>query len=739
MKLLAVLLITSMHVSVVMAHDYDLGQVRVFLDGIANGIAGYENRATWRADDDIVCIGLETIDAANGERRALDPAAAIASARAIGAPASDPEITPNGKPCGVVLDFSSVAFDADLLKGTVTPRPATGSPEATWREARVVRSIFPMFRGERRENLSPDGLWYQTLIGNDIGIRSPTTNEIIRLTTDGAPDHQYFPAGDIWERSGSQWSPDSTRFVGRLHDTRRSKGLLYFDNLNGAEAVHRFTYWTRTGDALPVTTLFIFDVRTHKRVTLSQTGSVDSRLLFLDWSPDGKRVAYVRVARDLKRYELFEADAATGASVRLLEETAASGMVKWPGWPKTFHYLPDGNGFLWRSDRDGFSGYYLHTRDSRHPRKVSPNGYDVALVGIDEADGALILTGAPDPARPFDHRLLRLTLSKGALTVLSDESGVHDADLSPSGRFLLDTHHDIDRPPATVIRRTVDGTIVTGVQRASLKAERATWPVPERVVGMAADGKTAVHGVLYKPFDFDPNKRYPVIERIYGGMQMLAAPRGFPALHRDEYGLMLAYFASRGFVVVMLDAPGTPGRGRDYLMSRHGTWPDGIIADHAAVLRQVAATRPWMDLTRTGIDGNSWGGMLAMRAGLEAPTLYRAVAASVPQTDLLDSNSSMEFHLGKPAENRAAYERGALAPRIKELSVPLLLVAGTSDVNVPFSNVTTLLDALAEAGKPYQFILFPETNHTHEGRGDRYAYAIAAITRFFATELGGPR
>lgn len=711
------------------AQDHDLREVRTFLDGIANGMTGYEHEAAWHPSGDTVCLGLSAIDPSNGQRRELDAVAAVAAARAAGAGSNEPQIKPNGEPCGATLAFGATAFDADLLTGTVHPRY----------EARKVRSMFPMFHWDRRENLSPDGAWFQTLIGDDIGIRSPRTDEIVRLTTDGAPDRQYFQAYDIWERAGEQWSPDSTRFVGRLHDARRSKGLLMLDTLDGKEAVRRFTYWTRVADALPVTTLFVFDVRTRTKVALAETGTPDSYLFFLDWSPDGKRIAYVRVARDLKRYELFEADAATGASVRLLDEVATSGFVKWPQAPKTFHYLPDGRGFLWRSDRDGFSGYYLYTRDRRAPRKVSPDGYDVTLVAIEKSGDALILVGAPDPTRPYDERLLRWPYTGPKAVFLSDETGAHEAQLSPGGKFLLDKHHDVARPPVTVIRRAVDGKIVATVQQASLKSPLAEWPTAERIVGTGADGKTRIHGVLYKPLGFDPGKRYPVIERVYGGMQMTVAPRGFPALSQDDYDLMLMYFAARGFVVVMLDAPGTPGRGREYLMARHGTWPDGIINDHAAALRSVAKTRPWMDLTRTGLDGNSFGGMLALRGALEAPDLYRAIAASVPQTDLVDSISWMEFQVGAFAENRAAYERGALAPRMKDLRAPLLLVGGTSDVNVTYSNLTTLLDALAEAGKPYELVLLPETNHTHAGRGDRYAYAIAAITRFFSARLGSAR
>ena len=288
-----------------------------------------------------------------------------------------------------------------------------------------------------------------------------------------------------------------------------------------------------------------------------------------------------------------------------------------------------------------------------------------------------------------------------------------------------------------MIRRAADGRIVATVQSASLKPALTALPAAERIVAAAADGKTQVHGVLYKPPGFDPAKRYPVIERIYGGLHLNVAPDGFPALSQDEYDQMLLYFASRGFVVVMFDAPGTLGRGREYSMARHGTWPDGIIADHAAVLARccedapVAGSRPgrprWQQFRRHARLAGCPGGA----GSLSCDRCERAA-------DRPDRQHCVEwnFRSASSLRNRAAYERGALAPRMKELRTPLLLVAGTSDVNVTYSNLTTLLDALADAGKPYELVLLPETNHTHDGRGDRYAYAIAAITRFFSTRLG---
>ncbi|MEM8985180.1 MAG: prolyl oligopeptidase family serine peptidase, partial [Pseudomonadota bacterium] len=162
------------------------------------------------------------------------------------------------------------------------------------------------------------------------------------------------------------------------------------------------------------------------------------------------------------------------------------------------------------------------------------------------------------------------------------------------------------------------------------------------------------------------------------------------------------------------------------------------MADHAAALKNVGASRRYMDMDRVGVDGNSWGGYMATRALIDAPDLYKAAAASVPETDLLDHIHWIEFQLGAPQDNMAAYLKNGTPALADKINAPLMIVSGTADANVPISNTMKLIDALADAGKQYDLVLFPGTNHPHQGRGDRYAYAVNRIGLFFAEHLGGP-
>ena len=630
---------------------YDLAAVRGFLNQVGQSVAPPIQAVGFSATGDDVCVDLELIR----HRTPLDQARVMAAARAAGAPDMAPcKLTPGAAACEVFVECGDTTYAVSLPE-------YTGREVASHRSAKpaIVRSMFPMFRWDRRERQSPDGQWFATLIGHDIGYRPVGAETAVRLTQDGAAAHPYFLGSDIWEASGDIWSADSHRFVGRSHDASGIEPLLVHDALRqtGREWIE-FRYWSRASEALPITTLYVFDTQARTVTRMAEAGNVDAYLFFIEWSPDHEHLLSLRVSRDLKQYELFESNALSGESRLILREAYEDAPVKWPGGPQTARYLPDGRALLWRSDRDGFFQYYQYDRWGQLERQMTRGQYDVhEIVSMDEARG----------------RLYRITLS-------------------PSGDTFLDLHSHLDRPSRLELRRTADGALVETIYALEPPAWRAGWAPPEEFEVPAADGQSSSIGLIFKPFDFDPTRRYPVIERIYGATSLQVTPRGYFGfgLTRpgSEYVNLIAYLASRGFVVATIDSPGTPGRGRAHAHAHalYGRWPGSLIADHASALKQLAASRPWMDLGRVGIAGNSWGGYAALVAGLEVPDLYRAVSVSVPQTSFMDHVSWINFMLGRVEDNPAAYRSGELAERIASWQPALQIVAGTADVNVPISN-----------------------------------------------------
>lgn len=605
----------------------------------------------------------------------------------------------------------------------------------------IVRRMFPMRGYDRREDHSPNAPYIASLDGPDFLIKHAETGETLVRTDDGRETFQWFHGYDIWEASDEAWSPNGKRFVARSHDMSAIAGIPIVDYLGNPSAVTRFRYWAKVGEPLPITRFAVFDAQQGTKVDVLEGGSEDQFAFFVRWLPDGKRFAFIRYARDLSRQSLVFADAETGNTTTVLSRPAEEGWVKWPSGPVGLQFVPNGKGFLWRSDESGFFHWYHHSMDGKRIRQVTKGDFDAQGI-VHLGNDAVFFMGGSDEERPYDQHLLRVDLEGKNQRQLTSRPGQRRALASPDGIYFLLHHESLTTAPNSRLINA-KGDVIADLSSARVDASnRVGIPAPEEFNVKITGVKDKIHGIIFKPRDFDPERRYPVVERIYGGMQSQVMPRGFPgAGYRSmgsEYIAMIAYLNAQGFVVVTMDMPGTPGRGRAFNLATHGSWPEGIVGQHAAALRKIAKGRPWMDLSRTGIAGNSFGGTLASYAAARAPDLYKAVSISVPDVDIYDGAHWMEWQLGLQQNNRAGYAGKSAQEIAAQMDSKLLIIAGTSDVNVPISNTMKLLDGLAQAGKPYELVLFPGTNHAHEGRGDRYAYAIARIGQFFQQHLGLP-
>jgi len=653
-------------------------------------------------------------------------------ARQVGAGPNDFSTELEADPFQVIITVDDSAFAIPLADGAEPS--AIVRPEAP----RTVRSMFPMNGYDRRENRSPDGRIFASLEGPNLALRLAGEDEARVLTSEHQSGRSWFHGNDIWESSGTIWSSDSKHFVARLHDASKTPAIDILDYLGEGETHSVFAYWARAGEPLPRTELHIVDAETGTLTPLSPRGTHDDHLFFIEWSPDNTSILAIRYARDLSNQTIFTVDAATGASRVLVERSVTEGWVKWPSGPQTIRHIP-GGGYLLRSDEDGYFQYYRLNATGDVKAQLTSRQVDVGeVIGFSEDADWLYFLSPVSPDRPYDQIPHRVRLDGTGLEQLSEMRGVHAATLSPNGSYIVTVHADHDRASRADLL-TSDGAFIATLAQTPTPETMNGLPLPEPFTVMAADGETVMHGTLMKPADFDPTQTYPVIHRVYGAMQSRVQRSGFwpegLGYPGGEYNLSLNYLANAGFVVVLIDAPGSPGRGRGYNLAQWVTWPGTMPDDYAAGLMALAETRPWMDIDRIGIDGNSWGGYVALYTALERPDVYKTVSISVPETDLLDHVHWIEWQIGTPENNPDVYADGNLADRVGELESEIMIVSGTSDVNVPISNTMKLLDALAEAGKPYDLVLFPGTNHPHQGRGERYAYAVESLRVFHEKHL----
>lgn len=544
-----------------------------------------------------------------------------------------------------------------------------------------------------------------------------------RLTTDGTPEHGF--GGPVW------WSPDRTRFV--VMKTRRApRRTVHLIESRPDDQVqprlHAFDY-AKPGDPIDVPRPWVFDAATGVGRPL------DDALIGTPWSltephwVDDARFRLLHNRRGHQLIRLVEFDVVAGTSRTVVEE-ASDTFVDYPN--KIMHRrLRDGR-ILWMSQRTGWNHLYLldgETGDVIRP--LTSGDWLVRRVeSVDEDAGTVLLrvVGLHAGQDPYHHHFVRVDLETGDRVVLTDADGTHEIERSPDGRFYLARHSRVDRPPTTELRRWADGERIAVLAEADASELLARgWPVPERFVAPGRDGETPIWGVIFRPTDFDPARRYPVVEHIYAGPHDHFVPKGWSTWHHHRE------LAERGFVVVQIDGMGTNWRHKAFHDVAHRNLGDSGFPDRIAWLRAAAADRPWMDLDRLGIFGGSAGGQSALRALLAHGDVYRAAVADCGCHDnRVDKIWWNELWMGWPVGPH--YAEQSNVTQAHRLTGDLLLIVGELDRNVDPASTMQVVDALIEADRDFELLVIPGAGHgaaeSDYGRRRRAA--------FFRRTLGGP-
>ena len=593
------------------------------------------------------------------------------------------------------------------------------------------------------EMASPDGGLLLGVEGGNIYARSTKDGRRQSLTTDGTPLHEWRfdwanPALAALGLASpvTNFSPDGLRLAAYKVD---NAGVAVASQLHylkrDDEVVHR--YAAKAGGVLERCTLHVVDVLGRPPVEIDLGDTTDTYPVFAGWLPDGSEVLVFVMSRDCRRVDVLAADPATGTTRPLFTEQGET-FVRihhdvYYGRKLGLTLTPAADGIVWQSERSGWNHLYLYDLQGALVRQLTDGDFRVdEVVGF--ADGYVYLTARTDVARPYDVHVCRVPLAGGELEVLTgDVPGVHAATLSPTGKAFLDTSSTVTSAPVTVLR-TADGTVVREVSRPDTTALDALGLTPaEEFTVKAADGVTDLWGVLLKPRDFDPEESYPVIEFVYGGPQIAVAPHEFPV--GSAFGRMPLALTELGACVVVLDARGTPGRSKAFHDVVVKSWAGHLADDHAEALLQLAATRPYLDVSRgVGVTGGSWGGYTSTRLLADRPDVYGAAVSFAPGYDPY-SSLLYECYLGLPQEpgGREVYDAANVLNRAAAITRPLLIAGGTSD-HATWTDAVKMSEELIRAGVLHDFVVLPEQYHGFDLVHDRYFHR--KLRAFFAQHLG---
>ncbi|MFI6600285.1 DPP IV N-terminal domain-containing protein [Nonomuraea sp. NPDC050536] len=597
---------------------------------------------------------------------------------------------------------------------------------------RQVVAEPPAAPGDFLEAGSPDGRHVVFRRGHDLWIRSHGGHES-PLTTDGQRDHAYGTGPDVMKPTtimrtlgipdmppAVAWSPDSTRVVTHRTDQRQVRETHWIEArpADGGEPVLHTKRYPYPGDErAPVAELVVLHVE-DAAVVRAKSEPVNMpffspiQMRWLWWAQDGSAVYYLDQPRDYRTLRLNRLDPDTGEVTTIVSESGPTRVE-----PNQFLGAPPmvevfGDEVLWYSQRDGWGHLYLYdaaTGALRH--QVTSGQWAVReILRVDEQARVVYFTASGlVPEDPYRRSVCRAGLDGSGFAKVADDELDHVVSVPDSGEYFVDSASTVTTPPVITVRGW-DGRVIVELERpdvSGLEALGRRPPQPFRV--KAADGVTDIYGVIHLPPDFDPAKRYPVVDSPYPGPQ---TNRVSPAFDQGFFGYMCEQIAALGFVVVALDGRGTPGRGKAFHDESYGRL-GMTLEDHVAAFPQLAETRPWMDLDRgVAVFGMSGGGFATVRAMLDFPELYTVGVAICGSHD----NQYYQQGVGEMYDGPGAdYTESSNTEDAARLESRLLLIHGGMDDNVSPQQTLRLVDRLLAADKDFELLIIPGADHLFIG------------------------
>jgi dipeptidyl-peptidase 4 len=710
----------------------------------------HEVRGKWVPEDrylfrDLGPEGSEFVllDAAHGTRQpAFDhtklaaalSAAAGATYNASHLPFMTFEFSADGKSISFRAKSQKWACDLEASKCTADPKPAKGAAERP------------------EEENSPDGKSAAFLRDYNLWVRDVASGKETQLTTDGVKDFGYATDNAGWIHSDRPillWSPDS-RKIATFQQDQRGVGEMYLVETKVGHPVLQAWKYPLPGDDV-VTTIqrVVIDLDAHKVIRLQLPADQHRTTLCddvecrgsdwddVEWTPDATHLAFVSTSRDHKHEQLRVADAATGAVRDVFDETAATQYES--GWGRVnWRYLPASHEVIWFSERDNWGHLYLYDLASGRLKNQITSGEWVVtqLLRVDEKNRILYFLGCGrEKGRiPYFAHLYRIGFDGKNLALLTPEDGNHEVSFSSSGRYFLDSYSRPDAPAVAVVRDDA-GKLISTVAKTDISRLLATgWQPPVPVTVKARDGVTDLYGLMYKPTNLDPAKKYPIVNYIYPGPQGGSVSFwGFAPARQDAQPL-----AELGFAVVQIEGLGNPLRSKKFHDFYYGNMGDNTLPDQIAGMKELAQKYSWIDIERAGIFGHSGGGYATADAMFRYPDFFKVGISESGNHDNReyedDWGERYQGLLVKNPDGTTNYDDQANQHLAKNLKGHLLLAHGTLDDNVPPYNTLLVVDELIKANKDFDLLLLPNQHH---GYGSATLYMTRRRWDYFVRYLLG--
>lgn len=550
---------------------------------------------------------------------------------------------------------------------------------------------------------SPDGKWTAFIKNDNVYVREVATGKEKQLSQDGTLSNYY--------SSYIQWSPDSKSVVSCRIRPVEKRYVYYVESSPADQAqpkLHKQEY-AKPGDELRFKVPCIFEVESGRRLIPStELFSHQYELSGPMWNADSKAITFEYNERGHKVYRVLEMSAVDGSVRTLIEEKEE----KYVNYPRIYrNYLSDGKRIIWSSERDNYNHLYLYDRATGKPLNQITKGewYVRGVQHVDEANEVIYFSanGMKKGEDPYLIHYYKINFDGSNLVELTPEEGMHQCWYSSDYKYLVDVYSKVDQAPIAVLRDAKNGKIRMQLDKADISALLANgWKAPEVFSAKGRDGKTDMWGVIYRPSNFDPSKKYPVIEYIYSGPGDQYVPKTF-----SSYNWWMTSLAELGFIVVQVDGMTTSFRSKEFEEVCYKNLKDAGLPDHIAWIKAAAQKYPYMDIDRVGIFGCSAGGQESTGAVLFHPEFYKAAySAGGCHDNRMDKIWWNELWMGYPVDE--SYSACSNVDNAHLLSRPLMLVVGELDDNVDPASTMQVANALIKANKDFELVVIPGAHHT---------------------------
>ena len=556
---------------------------------------------------------------------------------------------------------------------------------------------------EGRPVTSPDGKWTAFIKNDNVYVREVATGKEKQLSQDGTLSNYY--------SSYIQWSPDSKSVVSCRIRPVEKRYVYYVESSPADQAqpkLHKQEY-AKPGDELRFKVPCIFEVESGRRLIPStELFSHQYELSGPMWNADSKAITFEYNERGHKVYRVLEMSAVDGSVRTLIEEKEE----KYVNYPRIYrNCLSDGKRIIWSSERDNYNHLYLYDRATGKPLNQITKGewYVRGVQHVDEANEVIYFSanGMKKGEDPYLIHYYKINFDGSNLVELTPEEGMHQCWYSSDYKYLVDVYSKVDQAPIAVLRDAKNGKIRMQLDKADISALLANgWKAPEVFSAKGRDGKTDMWGVIYRPSNFDPSKKYPVIEYIYSGPGDQYVPKTF-----SSYNWWMTSLAELGFIVVQVDGMTTSFRSKEFEEVCYKNLKDAGLPDHIAWIKAAAQKYPYMDIDRVGIFGCSAGGQESTGAVLFHPEFYKAAYSACGCHDnRMDKIWWNELWMGYPVDE--SYSACSNVDNAHLLSRPLMLVVGELDDNVDPASTMQVVNALIKANKDFELVVIPGAHHT---------------------------